>query len=140
MSKSVIRSPLAPEILASHEDTEVSNCPCDYHWCWCDTTYCLQELLETYLMDYNSLESKLEHLRVQIQSAEELVREEFIGPRVNYPNHNQAVIINYYKYICNYRCLFVWTRPETSFWLPTPAWPCWLVASASTRTSQAFSA
>jgi Mg2+ and Co2+ transporter CorA len=47
------RSPLVPEILVCHEDIE--------------------ELLETFLMDYNSLESKLEHLRVQIQSAEELV-------------------------------------------------------------------
>eukprot|EP01035_Chromulina_nebulosa_P022382 gene22382-28978_t len=45
--------PLANEFLNSHEDIE--------------------ELLESYLMDYNLLESKIESLIVQIQSAEELI-------------------------------------------------------------------
>eukprot|EP01035_Chromulina_nebulosa_P021342 gene21342-27651_t len=45
--------PLVNEFLNSHEDIEA--------------------LLESYLMDYNSLESKIESLIVQIQSAEELI-------------------------------------------------------------------
>jgi len=32
-----------------------------------------QELLESYLIDFNALESKIEYVRSQIQNAEELV-------------------------------------------------------------------
>ena len=34
----------------------------------------MQELLESYLIDFNALESKIEYTRSQIQNAEELVR------------------------------------------------------------------
>jgi len=50
---SLYRTPLCPEILASHEDVE--------------------ELLQTYVMDYDSLSTKLKCLRDKIQNAEDLV-------------------------------------------------------------------
>jgi hypothetical protein len=46
--------PLVSEILATHEEVE--------------------ELLESHCLDFNSLQSKIELLRNQVQSAEELVR------------------------------------------------------------------
>jgi hypothetical protein len=45
--------PLVPEILSKHDEME--------------------ELLESYLIDFNALESKMELTRNQIQNAEELV-------------------------------------------------------------------
>lgn len=45
--------PLSPDILNSHEEITI--------------------LVESYLMDYNTLETKLEFLRAQIQNAEELM-------------------------------------------------------------------
>ena len=45
--------PLVPEILSKHDEME--------------------ELLESYLIDFNALESKIELTRNQIQNAEELV-------------------------------------------------------------------
>jgi len=50
---SLYRAPLCPEILATHEDVE--------------------ELLQTYVMDYDSLSTKLKCLRDKIQNAEDLV-------------------------------------------------------------------
>jgi hypothetical protein len=49
-----------PEILSKHDDME--------------------ELLESYLIDFNALESKIELTRSQIQNAEELVRKPFSSP------------------------------------------------------------
>ena len=39
-----------------------------------DDVLCGQELLDAYLIDFNSLSSKINYLRSQIQSAEESVR------------------------------------------------------------------
>ena len=47
--------PLADEILNTNEEVEV--------------------MIESYLMDYNTLSTKLEYLRAQIQNAEDLVSE-----------------------------------------------------------------
>lgn len=46
--------PLSDELLNGNEEIEV--------------------MLESYLMDYNTLSTKLEYLRAQIQNAEDLVR------------------------------------------------------------------
>lgn len=50
---SLYRFPLVPEILSTHDEIE--------------------ELVESYLIDFNSLELKISFVRTQIQSAEELV-------------------------------------------------------------------
>ena len=44
----VCRSPLSPEVLAAHEEVE--------------------EMLQSYVMDFNSVRGKLESLRSQIQT------------------------------------------------------------------------
>jgi C4-dicarboxylate-specific signal transduction histidine kinase len=54
------RFPLIPEIVSRHDEIE--------------------ELVESYLMDFASLESKIDYVRSQIQSSEELVSALFLIP------------------------------------------------------------
>lgn len=67
-------SPLKPAILASHEDMEA--------------------MLESYLVDFNTLQTKLEYIRSQIQSAEELV-----NLRLN-TSRNQLLVVDTIVSIC----------------------------------------
>ena len=72
--------PLVPAILTKHDEIEVIT-PMHSSSHFTDNPLPIisslhlpkQELLESYLIDFNALESKIEYVRSQIQNAEELV-------------------------------------------------------------------
>ena len=75
-------------------------------------------LIESYLMDYNSLETKLAFLKAQITNAEELVRTSSISLAFSFradPLPQQHATRN----TQHQRCPSDWTRPETSCSSPT---------------------